>query len=1194
MTSTSSQESPGPRRPSLLGSSAVMAAGTVVSRLTGFGRSAIIAAALGLTVATADVFNVPNVIPNMIYILVGGGILNSVLVPVLVKAIKNDADGGAAYSQRLFSLVVTVLAAATVLAVLAAPLIIRAIVDARYLEPEMRPYLDNMIMFARFCLPQIFFYGLYVMIGQILNAKGRFGPMMWAPILNNVVAIGVFALYLIVFGTKPVAAFEMSEMLLLGLGSTGGVAAQAFVLIPVLRATGFSLRFRSDWRGAGLGEPIRLGMWSVGFVIVNQIAYLFFVNVASGASAAAGEGDGAGYSVYANAMLIMMVPHAIITVSLATALLPHLADLATDGHLDQVRAKLTSAVRICLAIIVPIGALMVVLAYPLTALIFDYGSAEGQTGMLARTLIALIPGLLAFTVHYLCLRGFYALQDTRTPFFTQLWIAGVMVVWAVGITIIEPSRDVVTMTLATGYSAAYLVGAAISVVRLQREIGRVDFAPLIQHLVRLIIPTGTSAALAWFLWRGLSQVGLIDALPSFIARLIELAISATVGVATFVALAYAFRIIEVRQAVGMVLAKIRGGEQAPAEEARPSVPDEQLEETADHPAPFETGTLSIFRRPALNPDVTVEFFLDETMHGATMHGIPQVSGTAPDTGRSATGLGANPGQRSQRLLDVDTQPEPPEAFPGADATPPADRRNALAGRYHVQTLLDESAGVRSWYGFDEVLRRPVFIQVIHTDDPRAEAFVRAARKASTIDDPRFLRVLDIGTDGVSYLVREWAQGRSLARLLAEGPLHVDHASAVGREVAEALATAHAHSLSHRHLSPTLVFLTAEGSIKIAGLETEAVLHGPAEAQTDGTNPAAIDPQLLDAAGIGSVLYACLTARWPTGQPGGLEQAPWIDGRLASARQVRPGVPSALDAVTDRAVGNARRHHARPLRTPSEIATELGVGPRTDQFVIMSGSSGQAPGRPGTLADGARNPALVAEQPAPGRARSRRQQRRGGRLNRFLGVLGGALLLVGATLVGLQLMLSAFDTPEGDRDRAGSDASESPTDTSSPSPESNGDTVSLEPVAADYFDPFGSTPESPERVDDAIDGDTETAWTTLNYFDPLEDQKPGVGLHVDLGEVQALSDVEITLVNTGADLQIRVAPEDASDVPPDLDAWTQIYSEQDADQTVSHTLDQSVETRYLLVWFTRLPQDESGNYRSGIANVTAQGIEGGSD
>lgn len=1184
MTSTSSAE-PSPRQSSLLGSSVVMAAGTVVSRLTGFGRAAIIAAALGLTVTTADVFNVPNVIPNMLYILVGGGVLNSVLVPVLVRAIKNDADGGAAYSQRLFSLSVTVLAAATVVAVLAAPWIMRVIVDARYLEPEMRPYLDNMVTLARFCLPQIFFYGLYVLIGQILNAKGRFGPMMWAPILNNVIAIGVFAAYLIVYGTKAPETFTTTEMLLLGLGSTAGVAAQALVLLPVLRATGFSLRFRTDWKGTGLSEPVRLGLWSVGFVVVNQVAYLFFVNVATSASATEG-GDGAGYTVYANAMLIMMVPHAIITVSLATALLPRLADLASDGNLDEVRAKLTSAVRICLAIIIPLSALMAVLAYPLTAMIFDYGSAHGQTGMLARTLVALLPGLLAFTVHYLCLRGFYALKDTRTPFFTQVWIAGVMVVWAVGLSVLSPDREIITMTLATGYSAAYLAGATVSVIRLQRELGRVDFGPLVQHLVRLIIPTAVSAALAWLIWRGWSQLGLLDMLPSMIVRFFELAISAGVAGLAFVGLAYAFRIAEVRQAVAMALARVRGKPGAATAEPAPSVPDEQLEETAEHPAPFETATLSIFRRPALDPDVTVEFFLDETMHGATMHGVPSITDTSHHSRRSDRPDDSDARRRHQ--LSVDTQPDLPHVSGDSDAAPAASGSATLADRYRVETLLDESAGVRSWYGFDEVLRRPVFIQVISTDDPRAELFVRAARRASTIDDPRFLRVLDIGIDGVSYLVREWADGMSLANLLASGPLHVEHVTAIGREVADALANAHAHQLAHCRLEPALVFLTSEGSIKIAGLETEAVLYGASNSVLGhGEGAASADPAVLDAVGIGSVLYACLTARWPAGPATGLEEAPWFDGGLASPRQVRPGVPTDLDTVTDRALGNARRHHTTPLRSPSAIAAELGAGPGAEQLVLVEGNSGDAAHR--EAFSGAYIPG------GEGRRRARnRQQRRANRLNRFLGVVGATLLLVGATLVGLQLMLSAFDTT--DTDRPGTDETGSQTDTETPTPgtEPEPEPTPLDVVAADFFDPFGSTPESPGRVGDAIDGDPETAWPTLNYFDPLEDQKQGVGLYVELDELQDVSEIRLTLLNEGADLEVRVAPDDATDVPADLDAWTRVHEVQNADLEITHTLDDPVSTRYVLVWFTRLPLDEGGNYRSGIADVTALGDEGGSD
>jgi putative peptidoglycan lipid II flippase len=535
----------------LLGSSAVMAAGTVVSRITGFAKAAVIAATIGLASVTADTFNVPNVIPTTLYILVGGGVLNSVLVPVLVRAIKEDADGGEAYSQRLFSVVVVVLGAATAVSVLAAPWIVAAFVNSRYRSPELEPFFENMVLFARFCLPQIFFYGLYVLIGQMLNARGRFGPMMWAPIVNNVVAITVFASYLLVVGQKGAEPFTDAEILFLGIGSTCGVALQALVLVPVLRRTGFRMRFRADWRRAGLAQPARLGLWTIGFVLVNQLAYLFVVRAATGGSAGAVTGldaSGAGFSVYANAMLIMMVPHSVITVSLGTALLPRLSGHAADGNLGLVRDRLVSGLRICLAVIVPVAALLAALSVPLVALLFDHGAATGQTGVLALTVAALVPGLIAFTVHYMVLRGFYAIQDTRTPFFVQLWVAGTMIASALLIAAFAPSRA--TVLLAIGYSVAYMVGATVSLRSLGRRLPGLRSWPLLLHVLRLALPAALAGALAY----GVATVldDLVGGLPNWIADLIAVAAGGSLGLLAFIGLAYVTRIAEVREAVGLI------------------------------------------------------------------------------------------------------------------------------------------------------------------------------------------------------------------------------------------------------------------------------------------------------------------------------------------------------------------------------------------------------------------------------------------------------------------------------------------------------------------------------------------------------------------------------------------------------------------------------------------------------------------
>ncbi|WP_165367527.1 discoidin domain-containing protein, partial [Phytoactinopolyspora endophytica] len=309
--------------------------------------------------------------------------------------------------------------------------------------------------------------------------------------------------------------------------------------------------------------------------------------------------------------------------------------------------------------------------------------------------------------------------------------------------------------------------------------------------------------------------------------------------------------------------------------------------------------------------------------------------------------------------------------------------------------------------------------------------------------------------------------------------------------------------------------------------------------------------------------------------------------------IRPGIPTSLDVITDRSVGNARRHHTAPLHSPFQIAAELGAGPRTDEFVIP----GPPPDRPAAVsnrADEMSSPYLASTTAAavpPGT--SRRDRRRTSRLNRFLGVIGAALLLVGATLLGLQLMLSAFDSDDDRADTNGptEDASDPSTPDDEPSEEAELTPLSL--AAADYFDPFGSTPESPDQVGNAIDGDPETIWHTLNYYAPLEDQKEGVGLYVDLGDEHAVSEIGLALLNSGASVEIYAAEEGASQPPAGIDEWVPIDGQEDVGEELTHTLDEAVTTRYVLVWFTRLPPYD-GNYRSGVAEVTILGTEGGSD
>jgi putative peptidoglycan lipid II flippase len=494
----------------LLSASAWMAAGTVVSRLTGFLRAVLIVAAIGKSL-NADIFTQANTIPNSLYILVAGGVFNVVLVPQLVRAMKKDADGGEAYAHRVFTLGIVVLAGATAVLMVAVPLIARLAFPTELFGPELAAPRESAYDLMRWCLPQVFFYGVFVLLGQMLNARERFGPMMWAPIVNNVVACAVLGVYMAAYGTSDASnGFTTNQEILLGLGSTLGIAIQALVLIPYLRAAGLRLRLRFDWRGVGLGHTLRLGVWTLMFVLINQVAYFIVSRLAVSASteaAAQGGGDPAGATVYQNAFLITQVPHAIITVSLVTATMPLLSRLAADGERDRVRSELTSTLRTALIVIVPVAAALACLGQPLATMLFSHGALVGGTEVIGRTIAAFAPGLVLFTVHYCMLRGFYADEDTKTPFFVQLGLSATNILAALAFTAAAPPSWVAAV-LALAYALAYLVGVVASASALSRRVGPIFDARMVGFTARLGIAVAVSAAVMLGTVWGLDEVGV--------------------------------------------------------------------------------------------------------------------------------------------------------------------------------------------------------------------------------------------------------------------------------------------------------------------------------------------------------------------------------------------------------------------------------------------------------------------------------------------------------------------------------------------------------------------------------------------------------------------------------------------------------------------------------------------------------------
>jgi putative peptidoglycan lipid II flippase len=485
-------------------SSSVMAVGTVFSRILGFANKAVQGAAIGGAL-TATTFNVANTVPNMIYILLAGGVLNAVFVPQLVRAMKERPEEGRAYTDRLLTLAGLVLLAITVVATLCAPLVIGLVSSGSWSDSDVAVA----VAFAFWCLPQIFFYGLYSLLGQVLNARGSYGPMMWAPIVNNLTAIATGLTFIAVF-TDAVDVADPSSLsdtaiIFLGLGTTLGVALQALVLIPVLRRTGFRYRPRFDYRGHGLGKAGELAKWTLLFVLVNQLAYIVVVRLGTSIDKQAAETGldvGAGFTAYAAAYLVFILPHSIITVSVVTGLLPRMSRHAADGRREEVREDLATGWRLISVGIVAAAAAFVALGPQITGVLFATFDREqpGTSHVIGLILVAFGVGLPAFSAQYVALRGFYAQEDTRTPFLLQVVIAATNVGFALLAYSVLPLRWRM-VGVAGAYALTYICGLALSTVVLRRRLGGLGQHQVLRTYVRLVVAAVPAGVAAWGLAR---------------------------------------------------------------------------------------------------------------------------------------------------------------------------------------------------------------------------------------------------------------------------------------------------------------------------------------------------------------------------------------------------------------------------------------------------------------------------------------------------------------------------------------------------------------------------------------------------------------------------------------------------------------------------------------------------------------------
>ncbi|MFC5953986.1 murein biosynthesis integral membrane protein MurJ [Streptomyces pratens] len=541
----------GGRAGGLLKSSAVMAAGTMVSRLTGFIRSALIVSALGLGLL-GDSFQVAYQLPTMIYILTVGGGLNSVFVPQLVRSMKDDADGGIAYANRLLTLVMVALAALTATAWLAAPLLVRALSNPVASDPAAN---EVAVTFTRYFLPSIFFMGVHVVMGQILNARGRFGAMMWTPVLNNIVIIVTLGTFIYVYGTAAnsrmtVTSIPPEGQRLLGIGVLLGLIVQALAMIPYLRETGFRLRLRFDWRGHGLGKAAKLAKWTILFVLANQAGALVVTQLSTAATLNS-DIQGTGFAAYANAQLIWGLPQAIITVSLMAALLPRISRSAAEDDGGAVRDDISQGLRTTAVAIVPISFGFIALGIPMCTLIFGSSGTGAATNM-GYMLMAFGLGLIPYSVQYVVLRAFYAYEDTRTPFYNTVIVAAVNAVASAVCFFVLPARWAV-VGMAASYGVAYAAGVGIAWRRLRTKLGGdLDGARVLRTYARLCIASVPAALLAGAVCYGIGRTLGQGVGGSFAALLA----GGAVLLGVFFVAARRMRIVEVNSLVGMVRGRL--------------------------------------------------------------------------------------------------------------------------------------------------------------------------------------------------------------------------------------------------------------------------------------------------------------------------------------------------------------------------------------------------------------------------------------------------------------------------------------------------------------------------------------------------------------------------------------------------------------------------------------------------------------
>ena len=948
---------------SIARSSAVMAAGTFASRILGLVRNALLLTALGATASgAADAFSTANNLPTQLYNLIIGGVLNAILVPQIVTALRKR--NGEELVNRLLTTASAAIAVVAALMTVAAPAVIMLYASG------LGRWQPLAFSFAFWCMPQIFFYGLYALWGQVLNARSSFGPYMWSPVINNIISIGSLIVFLRVYGHysagQDPGIWDAGRIAMVGATTTLGIAVQAMVLyIPLVRS-GFHPRLVWGMRGLGLGAMSKVALWALLGTAIVSLGDIATTQLASRAVTAAESAQYANVivpskTIYDNTQLVYMLPQSLVTTSIITALFTRMSSKAAAGDRDGVRDDLSLGLRTVAVFTVLFAAGIATLAAPALQL-FAPSLSWAEADASSPILVVLAIGIIFQGIWFTAQRVMLAYSDTKRLLIADAVVGVVPVILCLGSYLLLPANYWM-VGAAAGSLLSQVGGSAAVIPLIRRHLPQLDSRRVVSTYIRLIVAampavvvglavrsilgpsdgtlTGTRAFDAlitvlvaallmtsvYLLTARLLEVGELAVLFSPLSKLVVRIGSFLPGglgdVVTRVGQSFAIPTTTRMPAARHASTLVRFGDSTAPAQATARRTTWRGTRPGVRPAarPAQPAAQPVVRRAGRHaaPPVVPPVVQPVPVTMARTEELPPVVLSAPPTAVPppipAPAPPPGPGP-------VPAPPAEPVATIGAHPYARTRRRGGRrmtegtpigTGRYRLLSTLPATLPrIVRHLGYDTILDRDVTILALTAATPHRDEVLETATRAVLVEDERMQRVHDVETSSDAFIVTEPTEGvpfSTFARADSDPAL----IRAIIGEVAQVLDACSRRGLHHLHLSPDSVRLRPDGRVQLSGVGIEAAVLG---LQGNDSDPLAFDR--TDARALIELLYYGLTGRWP-GKRSGIASAPMVDGAPAPPSSINHSM-GADDADLDALV--ARTWGSNVPISASEVARAL--------------------------------------------------------------------------------------------------------------------------------------------------------------------------------------------------------------------------------------------------------------------------------